>query len=116
MIINIDTTQELSPLDLRVLSALAGAEPTEKTVSQPKAAKAAEPKATAEKAAPAPEEPAADDAADDGATLEDAVAIATNLVSNGEAAKVKAALSELGAKRVSELSGSKIAEFVAALS
>lgn len=118
MIINIDTTQELSELDLRVLRALAG----EEAVSKPKTAAAPTPKAKAapapEKAAPKAEEPEEEEAAadEDAVTLDDAVAIATKLVSSGEAAKVKAALSELGAKRVSELSGDKIAKFVTALS
>jgi hypothetical protein len=49
-------------------------------------------------------------------TMADAVALATKLVSNGDAAKVKAALSDAGAKRVSELDEDKIAGFVAALS
>lgn len=48
-------------------------------------------------------------------TMADAVALATELVSDGKAAKVKAALAEVGAKRVSELKGDGIATFVNSL-
>jgi hypothetical protein len=48
--------------------------------------------------------------------MADAVALATKLVSAGESAKVKQALADAGAKRVSELSDDAIAGFVAALS
>lgn len=72
---------------------------------------------------PAPEEPEADEPKDDeedlvGAapTLDAAVARATTLVSEGRAAEVKAALAEIGAKRVSELSGKAIAQFLNAVS
>jgi hypothetical protein len=49
------------------------------------------------------------------ATLDDAVAKATELVAAGKTAQVKAALAEAGAKRVSELKGKSIGLFLAAL-
>lgn len=95
---------------------------------RPAAAKAKAPEPV-EEAADEDEGPAAaleeDDADEDllgaapakakAATLEEAVAAATDLVSNGEQARVKEALSSLGAKRVSELKGAKIGQFLAAL-
>lgn len=71
------------------------------------------PAAKKAKAAPAAEEPAEEEAT--GPTLEDAVAKATELVGEGEAAKVKGALAQFGVKRVSELEESQVAEFLAAL-
>jgi hypothetical protein len=114
----------LTDEDKAVLASLAGG------VTAPTAEKAAPAAAPAAKAAPkakaAPraeepveeaEEVVEDDAPDaDGATMEDAVALATKLVSSGQAAKVKAALAEAGAKRVSELGEDKIADFIASLS
>lgn len=135
MQIVINTENPLSETDKAALRALIG-DSVETPVSAPaaatpaKAAKKAAPKA--EKAAPEPEpeaEPegndnAGDDATDDGEdlvggdgpTMEDAVALATKLVSSGQAAKVKAALSEVGAKKVSEVKDEDIATFVNALS
>lgn len=49
-------------------------------------------------------------------TMEDAVARATELVSEGRTADVKGALANLGVKRVSELEESQIAEFLEAVS
>ena len=49
---------------------------------------------------------------EDGLTLADATAIATELVSKGKSNVVKAALSYLGVKRVSQLDPSDIAEFI----
>lgn len=49
------------------------------------------------------------------ATMEAAVKAATDLVSQGKAAQVKTALAGVGAKRVSELKGKAIAEFLEAL-
>lgn len=71
----------------------------------------AAPEATPENA-PTPEatEPSAEEAA--GATPKDAISRATKLVSAGKTARVKAVLSELGAKKVSDLKGKKIAEFI----
>ena len=49
---------------------------------------------------------------EDGPTLADATAIATELVSKGKSNVVKAALNDLGVKRVSQLDPSDIAEFI----
>jgi hypothetical protein len=126
--ITIHDTNELSALDLRVLHALVGGEAPSTPVSQPTTAKAAPAKAPekAEKAAPAKEEPVAeaepeeaevDEApAADAPTKKDAVALATKLVSEGQAANVKKVLTDLGAKRVSELADEDVPAFIAALS
>ena len=63
------------------------------------------------------EEQAADEAeAADEPTLEDAQALARKFVAAGEAAKVKKALTKVGAKKVSEIPEDKIADFMADLS
>lgn len=134
MQIIIHDTNELSELDLRVLRALVGAEAAEAPVSGAKTAPAAEPKAApakpAQKAAKKPEpepepeeepedEPEVAEESEDGdeaPTLKDAVALATKLVSDGKAPQVKKALTDLGAKRVSELKESDVPAFIAALS
>lgn len=127
MQITINTAEPLSDVDVAVLRTLLG-ESAEVPVSAPaaaapaKAAKKAAPKA--EKSAPEPEpeeepEAEADEdlvGGDDAPTMEDAVALATKLVSSGQAAKVKAALGEVGAKKVSEIKAGDIATFVNALS
>ncbi len=65
---------------------------------------------------PEPEQPELP-ISDEGPTLGDAVSRATQLVSDGKAATVKAALAKVGAKRVSELSKpAQIEQFLAALS
>lgn len=79
-------------------------------------AKAAEPK---EEPAPEPEPAAEEDDEDllgtEGPTLEDAVARATALVSDGKAPDVKAALAKVGVARVSKLPADKVEEFIDAL-
>lgn len=76
--------------------------------------KAAPKKAALGAAAPEPE-PEADE--DEGPTLEQAIEKATELVSEGRAAEVKGALKELGiSKKVSELEGDEIAQFLEAVS
>jgi hypothetical protein len=77
------------------------------TTAEKAAAAAPEPDPVVEEEAPAE---------DGGATMDDAVKLATELVSAGKAAEVKAALTDLGAKRVSELSGGAIGEFISRLS
>jgi hypothetical protein len=101
-------TNNLSGLDKQVLGVLAGG------VSAPaaKPTGATKPSTGAKTVKPEPEP----DNDSDGATLEQAVALATKMVSNGEAAKVKAALTEVGAKKVSEIPEDKVDEFIAALS
>lgn len=123
-------TEEITDLDRAVLAVLADGGATAPVATKaeiaetaaPAPAKKAEPakKAAAPKAepAPAPEpepEPEAEPVASSGATLTDAVEAATKLVSEGKAAKVKAALAEAGAKRVSELAEGDIPAFLAAL-
>lgn len=76
-------------------------------------------KKAAAKPAPAPEptEESEEDllGGDEEVTMEDAVAAATKLVSDGKAAQVKAALAKVGAKRVSEVAEADLAKFVASL-
>lgn len=51
-----------------------------------------------------------------GATMDDAVELATKFVSEGKAADVKAALATVGAARVGEISDENLQAFVDALS
>jgi hypothetical protein len=121
-------TNNLSELDRNVLALVLGqpadapATKPEKAESTAKPAPKAKPQPKAEEPVEQAEEPveaAAEETTADapaGGTMEDAVALATSLVSNGKAAQVKAALADCGAKRVSELADDKIASFIAALS
>lgn len=124
MQITINTAEPLSDLDVKVLGVLLGEETAE---AAPKAAAPAPAKKAAPKAAPkaekAPEPEPEDDADedlvggdDDSPTMEDAVALATKLVQGGQAAKVKAALAEVGVKKVSEIKAGDLATFVNTLS
>lgn len=106
-------TEDLSATDKQILALLAGsaeapAAPASKPASKPATAK------PAAKAEPTPEaEPAEDTpASEGGATMEDAVALATSMVSTGKAAKVKEALAAVGAKRVSEIAEDQIQAFI----
>lgn len=107
-------TNNLSDLDLAMLGFLAergaegegGEEIEAPATEEPAAAKPAKAKATKAE----PEEDLVG-----GPTLSDAVAAATQLVSKGEAAKVKEALAKVDAKRVSEIDPAKVADFLAAL-
>jgi hypothetical protein len=120
--ITIDTNN-LSELDIAMLGFLAGntevEEEVEETVAKADTSKAdakakAAAKKEAEEAAKAAE--AEEDlVGGDGPTMSDAVAAATKLVSEGGAAKVKAALAVVGAKRVSEMAESDIPAFLEAL-
>lgn len=116
MQITIDTNN-LSELDIAMLGFLAGnteeAEEVEETPAPTPEKKAAAKKAAA-KAEVAPE-PLEEDLVGEGPTMSDAVAAATALVSEGGAAKVKAALAVVGAKRVSEMAEADIPTFLAAL-
>lgn len=121
MQITIDTNN-LSDLDIAMLGFLAGQEvdetpdDTPAPVEPPKATKA--PKAEPKPAPAAEPEPADEDllgGGDPAPTMSDAIAAATELVSSGGAAKVKAALAEVGVKRVSELPEGDITKFLAAL-
>lgn len=97
-----------------------------RTADKVKAAQAAEKAAAAKKAAEEAEaeeaeaeadedEPAEDLIGSEGPTLEDALAKATELMANGKASAVKAALAKTGEKRVSALTGNAIAVFMDAL-
>ena len=124
MQITIDTN-DLSELDRAMLAYLAEAgapeqedeevaeEPEPEEAPKPAAKKAAAP---AKKAAPK-KEPEPDEEEDlvGGPTLSEAIAAATKLVSDGEAGRVKAALAEVGVKRVSELSAEDVPTFLVAL-
>lgn len=109
MQITIDTGEDLSNLDILLLRQLLGDEPPVADVSP------AKPKAAAKPAA-APE---ADEdllGGGDAPTMDQAVALATSLVGDGQTAKVKAVLTDLGIKKVTELSEDQIAGFIEALS
>lgn len=125
----IANTDELTAQDRQVLALLGGdsiptvtAEP--RTGDEQSAAKPAK-KATAKKAAakkpdpveePEEEEEEDDDlVGDDGPTMADAVARATELVSAKRAPEVKAALANLDVEKVSHLKGDQIAAFLEAL-
>lgn len=117
MQITIDTNN-LSELDIAMLAFLAGNTEEAEDEVEPEApapAKAATKKAAAKpKPEPAPE-PEEDLVGGDGPTMQDAVAAATKLVSEGGAATVKTALAAVGAKRVSEMAEADIPAFMEAL-
>lgn len=103
--ITIITGEELTDQDREILALVTGGDSTP--------AKPAK-KAAAAKPAPAAEE---EDLLGGGEpTMADAVAKATKLVSEGQAALVKEKLAAVGAKRVSELTDDNIATFVNSLS
>lgn len=134
-------TNTLSDLDRAVLSLILGGEPAPAPAAeQPKPAPAKPKPAPARKATveevvaaakPEPEVPTSEEAGDTGedliapadsadpapaeVTMSDAVAAATKLVSSGQSAAVKDALTGLGVKRVSELADDQIAAFINAL-
>ena len=120
--ITIDT-DNLSAVDQEILGRLAGGQ-AEAPKAAPAAKKAAKPAPKAKAPEPveepeeAVEEPEEDllGGGDDAPTMEDAVSLATKMVSDGKTAEVKAALAAVGAKRVSEISEAKIAEFIGELS
>ena len=118
-------TEKLTPQDARLLAALAGQPQTSGETPAPAAEKPAQAakKTSAPKAAAKPEpepepeeEPETDEpseAADDEAPTKDqAIELATKLVSSGGAKKVKAALTEIGVKKVSELSDEDVLTFI----
>lgn len=112
--IQFDTSEDISGLIAALSGGSAPAAPAE--AAKPAATKTA--KAAAKPAAAEPEAAAeADDApaAAEGPTLDDAIERATTLVSEGKAAQVKAALTSVGAKRVSELTDKTIGGFMDAL-
>lgn len=104
--ITFDTDTEEGAAILALLSPKPAAVP-------PPVKKATAKKAAAKKAEPEPEEDEDEDEDLVGEpTRADAVARATELVAEGKAPDVKAALGELGVKRVAELKDSQIAEFL----
>lgn len=92
--------------------------PEKKAAPAPKPAPAPEPEPVKEEAAEAPEE-SLDEALGELATaqytLEDAITLATKMVSEGNQAAVKEAITSVGAKRVSEMKGDQIAKFISIL-
>lgn len=120
MQITIDTNN-LSDLDKSVLALLAGgaapaAAPAAKATPAPAKKAAAAPKKEEPVEEPEADEPDADEEqGSDEPTIDDAKEKASALVSNGEAAKVKAALTAVGAKKVSEIPANKVAAFLAEL-
>ena len=105
----------LSDHDRAVLSALATAGLGELPPAPAKKAPAPEP-APAEAPAPEPEpETEAPDKGTDGPTVDDAVARAASLLSEGRADAVKAALASLDINRVSQLKPSQVGAFLEAL-
>jgi hypothetical protein len=107
MTITITADGPLTEQEIGVLQILLGDVRPGATTEQAEAPPAA--KKSTPAPAPEPEEDLL------GPTLEEAVARATKLVADGKTADVKKALGEAGVKRVSELSGDKIATFMAAL-
>jgi hypothetical protein len=113
--ITIDTNN-LSELDINMLAFLAGVEAEAEETPEPDTSKADAAKAKAAAKKEAEEAAKAEEDLVGGApTMSDAVAAATLLVSEGGAAKVKAALAVVGAKRVSEMDEGDIPAFLAAL-
>ena len=112
------TEEEAAQLQAFIGETVQSAAPAPKAKPAPKATAKAAP--VAEEAPEVPDEPADEaDAEEDllgGApTLEDAVAKATELVSSGQTATVKAALAAVGAKRVSEVKANQVQAFIDAL-
>lgn len=130
MIITIDTTTPLSAQDLAVLGGLLGANTSSVVIQEPApaAAHVKKPVKTPVEVSEAPtpaagtptpteeEEASEEPQGDEDFTIDDAVSKATELVGTGKTALVKAALVKIGAKRVSELKGDKIAAFMKELS
>lgn len=128
MQITIDTNN-LSELDINMLAFLADqGEEVEETLPEPPEAKQAAPKKAVKPAVVEQEVGTITTVVEEevvveeeelieseGPTMAEAVAAATKLVSEGEAAKVKAALADVGAKRVSEMEVGDIPAFLAAL-
>jgi len=108
-------TEDLKASDLEVLRAIVGG--AEAPVAAPKP-KAAAPAKKAAKPAPAPEpEPEEDEdedllgGGDDLKTEKEAMDLASRLVSEKKGKKVKEALNEVGAARVSEMDSDQIQKF-----
>ena len=107
-------TSDLSDLDRKVLAVLAQVSEEAPPKKTAEAAKKVTKKTAAKKPDPEPE-PEPEPEPDAAPTMADAVSVATRLVAAGEAAKVKAALSTVGAKRVSEMDADSVPQFLAEL-
>jgi hypothetical protein len=113
-------TAALTAVDQKIIAALHehfGGSPAAAAPAK-SAPAAAAPKAAAKpaaKAEPEPEPEAPAETATSGATMQDAVDAATDMVANGKAGKVKEVLTSLGVKRVSELSEDQIQAFLDAV-
>lgn len=142
MHISINTAEEITELDRQVLGILAGGsfvlgevgeapEPEPKPEPAKPAKKAAakkksepkpepEPEPMAEEPAEEPEEPEEEDSEFEEQSDEDllklAIERATEMVTGGDAAKVRTALDAAGASRVRELNADNVREFFKALS
>ena len=122
MQITIDTNEPLTETDRNILAPLLGnTVPVEEPA--PATAKPARTTKTARPAKPEPEveveveveEEEEEDLLGGEVTLQDAVDRATELVSSGKSAAVKAALAKVGAKRVSDIKPSDLKKFIDAL-
>ena len=129
MQITIDTNEPLTETDRAILAPLLGnivpvEEPAPATAKPARTTKTArpapEPEPEPEPAKTAPVEETEDEAEDEDllggeVTLQDAIDRATELVSSGKSAQVKAALAQVGAKRVSDIKPSNLKKFIDAL-
>ena len=124
MQITIDTNEPLTETDRAILAPLLGnivpvEEPAPATAKPARTTKPAPAKPAPAKPAPEPEPEPEEDEDEDllggEVTLQDAVDRATELVSSGKSAAVKAALAKVGAKRVSDIKPSDLKKFIDAL-
>lgn len=125
MHISVNTDEPLSDLDKQILAVLAGTTSTVPIADKASeaaarvaaaAAKTTPAKKTAAAPAPDPEpEPEEEEDLVGGTTRtkDEAIAYATNLVANGGASKVRAALKEIGAAKVTEMDESDVEKFFA---
>ena len=120
MHISVNTDEPLSDLDKQILAVLAGTTSTvpiaDKASEAAARVAAATAKAAPAKKAAAPEpEPEEEDlvGGTTARTKDEAIAYATNLVANGGASKVRAALKEIGAAKVTEMDESDAEKFFA---
>lgn len=118
MHIAINTDEPISDVDRSILMALATGTgfslDDADDAPAPVAPKPAAKKAPAKKAAakPAPVEEAPEDEIDADALKEQALSIAGDLLAEGKTAKVKAALKEVGAGKVSDIAPEDFSQFI----
>lgn len=106
---------ELPPAPAKKAPAKKAPEPAPAEAKKAPAKKAPEPETPAEAPAPEPAPAEAPDKGTDGPTVDDAVARAASLLSEGRADAVKAALASLDINRVSQLKPSQVGAFLEAL-